>query len=686
MSTKNKNEEPLIQAASVGGSTILIFSVFLIISTLLTYSFFARNEFEKRIIPQLSNNAGTVGRSIGTIIQKTYNYGITLDSIRGYEEFFQSYLNRHNELDYISLYDSSNNLIQLSKSQISEKFDGLNELSSVNEYYSISKIKSINGNIGFIKIGIAHDFIKEKLNSITYDILTVMAITLLITFEMILFLIAVSVTAPIKSIQTILKNVIEDDFRKTLKIYSKDEIGTFAGSINQIIYSINNSYFKIKERISKLTDNPQNNLLKEKFNNIESHHKLADPSFTKGYFKTLLLYFRPTLFLIVFAESLSISFFPVYVQSLYKPIPGLSQELVTGLPISLFMLFWAFSIPIGGVWSDRSGRKKPMIFGALLSALGFGLTAFAYNIITLLIFRAVTALGYGMVYISAQGFIADNTTPKNRTAGMSSFVACFFSGALSGAAIGGILVDRIGYSYTFMTASIIAVFSSFFAFKYLNAEQESASPTVNKFKISNFKYLLSNKRFFTILIFSSIPAKICLTGYMYYIAPIFLNTLGVSNSSIGRFMISYGLSMVVLSPWSGRMADKTGHRQIYVLIGGLLGGVSLIIPFIIPNTIGVLLSILGLGIAHATGLSSQLAIVLGLYSSKNESIGSGSVIAIYRLIERIGNISGPIIAGILLSIFSFGKASACIGGGVIIGSLLFIALFILYDIMEKNND
>lgn len=684
MFTSHNNEEPLLKAASVGSSTILIFSVFLIISTLLIFSLFARSEFEKRIIPQLSDNAGSVGRSIGALIEKICNYGIPLDSIKGAEEFFQSYLDRHSEFDYISLYNSTDSLVQHSKSKQFDQSRYKFEEKKSDKYYSTSLIKSLNKKIGFIKIGIAPKFIEERLNSITYDVLTVMAITLLITFEMVLFLIAVSVTAPIKSIQKVLKNVIEDDFRKTLRINSKDEIGIFAKSINQIIYKINSSYSNIRKKVQKLSDNPDNKKLTKRFSDIENHHKLTEPSYIQGYFKTLLLYFRPTLFLVVFAESLSISFFPVYVKSLYKPILGMSQELVTGLPISLFMLFWAFSIPIGGVWSDRSGRKKPMIFGALLSAIGFGFTAFAYNIITLLIFRAITALGYGMVYISAQGFIADNTTVKNRTAGMSSFVACFFSGALSGAAIGGILVDRIGYSHTFIIASLIAFISTFFAFKYLNSEQGITTPKVNKFKMSNFKYLLSNKRFFTILVLSSIPAKICLTGYMYYIAPLFLNSLGISNSSIGRFMISYGLSMVVLAPWSGRMADKTGYRHIYVLLGGLLGGLALIIPFLLPNTIGVLLSILGLGIAHATGLSSQLAIVLGLFPSKDESIGSGSIIAIYRLIERIGNISGPIIAGVLLSLFSFEKASAFIGSFVIMGSLLFVFLFILYDKIEKK--
>lgn len=680
---KDIKKDTLTEAASSSGTAILIFSVFLIVFSLIVFSFFARREFEKRMVVQLISNAETVGHSIGTIIKKTYDYGISIDSIRGYDDFFKSYLERNKELKNIALFSPDNRLIEY------QDFNG-HEHGNINlklknhsseKYFSKTDIQSGGNLIAILKIGIAKKFIEDKLHAITYDILTVLAITLLITFELILFLIAVTVTAPINSIHVILQNVINSDFRKTLKIYSNDEIGIFAQSINKFLFNVNKTYIKLKNIIVSL---PEGNKVKEELNLLEKECKLTDPSKCVKYFKTLLLYFRPTLFLVVFAESLSISFFPVYVRTLYTPISGLSQELMTSLPISLFMLFWAFSIPIGGIWSDKSGRRQPMVFGACLSSVGFGLTAFANNLILLLIFRSITAIGYGMVYISAQGFIADNSNSKNRTAGMSAFVACFFSGSLSGAAIGGILVDRIGYSYTFATASLIAFLGAFFALKYISSNKENNAST-NKFKLNNFKYLFTNKYFIAMLFLTSIPAKICLTGYMYYIAPIFLNSLEITNSSIGRFMISYGLSMVLLSPWSGKMADKTGNRQYYVLAGGLLGGFSLLIPLVVPNTFGVLLSILGLGIAHATGLSSQLAIVLGLFSSKSDVIGSGSVIAIYRLIERIGNISGPIIAGILLSTYSYNKASAIIGILVAVGAILFIILFTIFNILENKK-
>lgn len=680
---KQSRNDSLTQAAFSSGTAILIFSVFLIVFSLIAFSFFARREFERKMVVQLINNAETVGHSMGTIIKKTYDYGIGIDSIRGYDDFFKLYLERNDELNNIALYTADKKLIEYQ--DLNGHEHGEKRLKSKNykneKYFSKTDIISGGKIIATLKIGVAKEFIEDKLHAITYDILTVLAITLLITFELILFLIAVTVTAPINSIHIILQNIIESDFRKTLKIYSNDEIGVLAQSINKLLLNINKTYIKVKNVIAYL---PENNKVKEDLKILENKYKLTDPSKCVKYFKTLLLYFRPTLFLIVFAESLSISFFPVYVKTLYKPISGFSQELITGLPISLFMLFWALSIPIGGIWSDKAGRKRPMVFGAYLSSIGFALTAFANNLILLLIFRSITAIGYGMVYISAQGFIADNTTSENRTAGMSSFVACFFSGSLSGAAIGGILVDRIGYSYTFAAASLIAFFGAFFALKYITSANNNASST-NKFKLNNFKYLFTNKYFIAMLFLTSIPAKICLTGYMYYIAPVFLNSLKITNSSIGRFMISYGLSMVILSPWSGKMADKTGNRQYYVLIGGLLGGISLIIPLMIPNTIGVFLSILGLGIAHATGLPSQLAIVLGLFSNKNNVIGSGSVIAIYRLIERIGNISGPIIAGVLLSNYSYCKASAIIGSLVGVGAILFIILFNIFNLLENKK-
>ena len=186
-----------------------------------------------------------------------------------------------------------------------------------------------------------------------------------------------------------------------------------------------------------------------------------------------MLSVRLPLFLIIFAESLSLSFFPLYVNSLFTPLAGISREVVIGLPISIFMLFWALSLPVAGAWSDRKGRHIPFLVGACITTLGLILTAYAQSILDLLVWRSLTAVGYGIVYITCQGYITDTTTPQNRTQGMAMFLSGFFAGSLSGSAIGGILADRIGFRSTFLVSAVLALAAALFAVRQLRLDDSS---------------------------------------------------------------------------------------------------------------------------------------------------------------------------------------------------------------------
>ncbi len=655
--------------AQSGMKKILIFSIVTILCTLLLFSYFAQLEFKKRLIDQLQANAATVGVSIQTTVEKTIGYGFTLEELHGYSEFFNSKIEANPEINFIAVNDSKGNWLHKTvlDSALIYKDNYHDSLLFVTTPISFKGQK-----VGQIIVGISDSYMNSKLNAIVYDILTVMAISLLLTFEMILFIVSVSVSAPIASIRTVFTNVIAKDFRKSLKVNVKDELGWVSRSVHLSISKVVEAYSHAKNNLGESS---------EQLKSFEKDYIFPKRNRPDRFFKILLSYFRPTLFMIVFSEALSMSFFPLFVKQFTTELTFLPKTVMISLPISGFMLFWAISIPVAGIWSDAAGRKKPMAAGAFFVAIGFVFTALSDTLVTLMLSRAVSAVGYGMVYIAAQGFVADNTTVKNRTAGMASFISCFFSGALSGAAIGGVLVDRIGYRPTFYVSTVIALCAMVFALKFINSPQKESGPTENKFSAKNFLKILSNKKFLSLLVFSSIPAKICLAGYLYYIAPLFLNTFGVSSSSVGRFLIAYGLSMVVISPLSGRMADKTGHKHRYVVFGGVLAGGSLCVPFLLTNELGILLSILGLGLAHAVSMSSQLSLVLSMFKDDDE-LGAGAVIAIYRLIERLGNISGPLIAGVLIVTNTFQMTAAYIGIGVVMGAV--VNFFVFYE--RKSNE
>ena len=114
------------------------------------------------------------------------------------------------------------------------------------------------------------------------------------------------------------------------------------------------------------------------------------------------------------AEELTRSFLPGYVKELLVPIPGLSPQMVVGLPIALFMLIVALGQPYFGVLAERWGTRKTMLYGAAVAAVGFLASAMAHNVLDLLLWRSLCAVGYAMVFVAGQAFVLDHATPANR--------------------------------------------------------------------------------------------------------------------------------------------------------------------------------------------------------------------------------------------------------------------------------
>ncbi len=89
------------------------------------------------------------------------------------------------------------------------------------------------------------------------------------------------------------------------------------------------------------------------------------------------------------------------------------------------------------------------------------------------------------------------------------------------------------------------------------------------------------------------------------------------------------------------------------------------------SPVGVLVGIGLLGFAHSIGISSQLTLITEVCEDEIEKIGISTITALFRLLERVGNISGPIIAGALVALLGFSDAILSIGIITIICAVLF---------------
>jgi predicted MFS family arabinose efflux permease len=250
------------------------------------------------------------------------------------------------------------------------------------------------------------------------------------------------------------------------------------------------------------------------------------------------------------------------------------------------------------------------------------------------------------------------------------FVGSVLAASICGPAIGGILADRIGYRWTFAIGSSMAVLAALLAWRLLRTAQESPGPQRRPLRFRDVGVVLRNPRFLALISLGAMPAKIILTGFLYYLAPLYLAHLGNSQSATGRIMMVYGLMMVLMTPLAARTADRVGRPMLFVVLGGLFSGIGLLGVLWSAKTEMVLLGIVVLGLAQAVSITPQLSLVPVACPDECKAMGQVTVIGFFRLFERIGSALGPLLAALLLRTFDYVSAIVAIGCGVGIGCIL----------------
>lgn len=642
------------------------YSFIFTILVLVVSSIFLFLSSEKLLVmqlsPELEQKSIVVGQTLINPIKKAIVEGVNVDQLRGLEEHFSETLKDNKEIRYILLNTVDGRLVYSQGMSIEKiKFDILkhqNEVGKtsveIDKYQNTKLPIEIEGKIlGYIHLGIGLDIISSTMHDITYDALIVFFISLLVTFEILFFLLNYRINMPINWIKNALDNGKEGRFEYLHYIKSRDEIGHFADLYTRLIHNLDKIYCDVKNKfpIFEVTSDRLEDITKAKheFENIQNELHITQ----KKSRKTKETYFiRTPLFLFVFAESLSISFLPIFSNILYTPIFGLPKDFVVALPIIFFMMVYTISQPFSGIWSNISSKKAIFLVGATLSTIGLFGAGFSHTILEFLSWRMLTALGYGMVLIACQAFIIDNTPVEKRTQGLAIYISGFYSASVCGSAIGAILADNVGYKSTFMISAVISILSGIFVATYIR-DRELFEEQNKFFSWDSFKTIFKNKPFMSMLLCVSVPSKMMLSSVIYYITPIYLNAMGTRQSEIGRIIMIYGFIMLVLSPLIAKLADRLNKPVFFIAIGAILASSSIFPIIFIGGFWGLVFCITLLALGHSINATAQVAIVPIILRKEASVLGEAAVSSIYRFLEMQGFVFGPTITGLLIARYNY---------------------------------
>jgi MFS family permease len=116
---------------------------------------------------------------------------------------------------------------------------------------------------------------------------------------------------------------------------------------------------------------------------------------------------------------------------------------------SAYILASTVTVPLYGKLADRLGRKRVLIFGLMLFAMGSVLSGAAVSMPMLIAMRAVQGLGAGAVAPIVLTLIGDLYTLEERAKVQGLFSGVWGICSLAGPALGGVLTDRLSWRWVF---------------------------------------------------------------------------------------------------------------------------------------------------------------------------------------------------------------------------------------------
>lgn len=650
-------------------------------------SLFAVRAFEQELAPQLHRKAEVVGRSVGAQITAAVELGIPLDRLVGMDAFLGDIIADNEDILYLAVVDPRGRVLYASNlpgdlaTNLTPPPAGVDTPEPPaaqvehDSAYDTGFPLLVNGQAaGSLHVGVDKAFVRGELNEIFSDVLTVLVISLLVTLELLLFFVVVHISAPMRVVREMLGRLGKGDFTRVLTMRSSDEIGRFGLSVDRLIRHLNERFLELRQEAHEARAGQIDAGLAARIEaavaNLGRRFRFAEPEAEARVESRFGMRIRAPLFLFMFSEELSRSFLPLFVRELYEPIPGLSVAMVVGLPITVFMATVALVTPLAGILTDRYGARRIFLLAVLPVMAGYAGACFAHNIYDFLFWRALSAVGYGMIFIASQAYIAQTTTTGSRAQGMAIFVGAVAAAGICGPSIGGIIADRIGYRLTFLVSAALALAAAWIVYAALDDQR----PTTGRRRglgLGDIAILLRDFRFLAAVLFAAIPGKLILAGFLFYLAPLYLFELHNSQPAIGRIMMTYGVATVILAPLIARWADGLGRHAVFVAVGGVVSGLGCLFVLGHSSSWTVLIAIVALGVGQAAALPNQLAVIHEIALDYERSLGSATVLAAYRLLERLGTVIGPLVAAIFLGSFDYPTATAAMGSLVILCSLAF---------------
>jgi len=392
---------------------------------------------------------------------------------------------------------------------------------------------------------------------------------------------------------------------------------------------------------------------------------------------------RPIVFGLTFAWALPFGFLPLYARSLIEPETAkLSLQVLMALPIAAEMGLSLFGVLLASRLMRLYRWTRPVAWGLLAAVIASLACAWVTSLWGLVFARMLVGVGYGLAWMGLQGFVVLESPAHQRGHYMTQFIAGLFAGHLSGVAIGAMVMQQLGYSLVFELGAVLFCLPLLavlwlqrrYSLVAVNTMQSTPAPT-RPTKGERFHatgQLLRNRAFIALLLAAVVPFAFAQVGLLTFAVPLYLDKYGASAASAGRVLMIYGLCIIYVGPWLGRLADGSQRRKLWLVLAGLLGSVSLLLFWWLQGIAAMVLAVFLLAASGCVGGAAQTPYLLGLPAV--QQYGAVGATSIMRAFDKLGQMVGPLLMGGLFALLSMEFSLIVVG---LLYLLATVGLFIL---------
>lgn len=364
---------------------------------------------------------------------------------------------------------------------------------------------------------------------------------------------------------------------------------------------------------------------------------------------------------------------PLIAEDITKDIVAVG--LLIAFPTVVSILF---AIPVGA-FSDRFGRKLPVLFGSLMIVtIGLFLPS-VHSFTSFALFGLFFGLGHQLFNTPIKAYIMD-ISPKGKTAEYFAVYSTSFSiGLTLGSVVGGFLLANnlaVGVgsiSHFYLVTGLVAFFVTLCLKETVTSSDKSIKITAFLRKDHHLiRQLLQYKKIGIIglLILYLNFIMYFAAGMTWTLEPLYYQ-LNINSQLVGVILGMFVLPLILFTIPAGYLADKYGKTK-FIVPGLLVAGIFLSFFGLTTDPLFLFLS----AFISTTGLAFVWASNNGLLVDVSSKYDKGGIAGIWNISEDLGYIIGPTFGGLMAGLFGSIRIPFLIVGILIVVSALPVTIAI----------